>query len=76
MNYYSLNKSAPNVNFREATIRGQAPDKGLYFPETIPVIDPSVVADMERYSKEELAFTIMHPYVGNTIDKKIGRAHV
>ncbi len=70
MNYYSLNKSAPNVNFREATIKGQAPDKGLYFPETIPVIDPSVVADMERYSKEELAFTIMLPYVGDTIDKK------
>ena len=70
MNYYSLNKSASNVNFREATIKGQAPDKGLYFPETVPVIDPSVIADMEKYSKEELAFTIMHPYVGDTIDKK------
>lgn len=70
MNYYSLNKKAPSVNFREATIKGQAPDKGLYFPETIPVIDPSVIANIDGYTKEELAFTIMLPYVGNTIDKK------
>ena len=33
MNYYSLNKTAPKADFREATIKGQAPDKGLYFPE-------------------------------------------
>ncbi len=36
MLYYSLNKQAPNVDFKEATIQGQAPDKGLYFPEYIP----------------------------------------
>lgn len=70
MNYYSLNKKTPNVNFREATIKGQAPDRGLYFPETIPVIDPSVITNMEAYSKEDLAFSIMLPYVGDTIDKK------
>jgi threonine synthase len=70
MNYYSLNKNAPNVNFREATIKGQAPDKGLYFPESIPVIDPSVIKNIESYSKEELALLVMQPYVGDTIDKK------
>lgn len=70
MNYYSLNKSAPNVNFREATIKGQAPDKGVYFPESIPVINPSVIKNIESYSKEELALLVMQPYVGNTIDEK------
>jgi threonine synthase len=70
MNYYSLNKNAPNANFREATIKGQAPDKGLYFPERIPVMDPSVIKNIEDYSKEELAFLVMQPYVGDTIDKK------
>lgn len=70
MNYYSLNKQAPNVNFREATIRGQAPDKGLYFPERIPVIDPSIIKHINDYSKEELALLIMQPYTGDTIDKK------
>lgn len=70
MNYYSLNKTAPKADFREATIKGQAPDKGLYFPEKIPLIDPSVIENIESYSKEELAFLIMQPYVGETIDQK------
>lgn len=69
MNYYSLNKTAPNVTFQEATVKGQAPDKGLYFPESIPLIDPSIIKNIERYSKEDLAFLIMEPYVGDTIDK-------
>ena len=36
MKYYSTNKQSPIVDFKEATINGQAPDKGLYFPELIP----------------------------------------
>jgi len=35
MNYYSLNKKAQDVNFKTAVIKGIAPDKGLYFPESI-----------------------------------------
>ena len=70
MNYYSLNKTAPNVDFREATIKGQAPDKGLYFPEAIPVVDHSIIKNIGDYSKEELALLIMEPYVGDAIDKK------
>jgi threonine synthase len=69
MNYYSLNKQAPSVSFREATIKGQAPDKGLYFPETIPVIDPSIIKNIESYSKEGLGYLVMQPYIGDTIDK-------
>ena len=34
MKFYSLNKKAPAVSFKEAVIRGIAPDKGLYFPES------------------------------------------
>lgn len=70
MNYYSLNKQAPNVSFREATIKGQAPDKGLYFPESIPRVDPSVIRNMDDYSKEELGFRVMKPYIGDAIDDR------
>jgi threonine synthase len=38
MNFYSLNKQSPIADFKEATINGQAPDKGLYFPESIPQV--------------------------------------
>jgi threonine synthase len=34
MKYYSLNHNALKVSFK-ALIQGLAPDKGLYFPETI-----------------------------------------
>ena len=69
MNYYSLNKSTPIVSFREATIQGQAPDKGLYFPERIPSVDHALIKFIENYSKEELAFRVMQPYIGNAIDE-------
>lgn len=68
MNYYSLNKQAPNVSFREATIKGQAPDKGLYFPEYIPQVDKNLINNIEQYTKEELAYIVMKPYVGDAID--------
>ena len=67
MKYYSLNKQSPEVDFKEATIRGQAPDKGLYFPENIPQLSASLVQDIDQYSNEEIAYQIIKPYVGETI---------
>lgn len=70
MKYYSTNKNSPVVDFKEATIKGQAPDKGLYFPETIPQIDKDLINNIDKYSNEEIAFQVIKPYVGNTIDEK------
>lgn len=71
MNYYSLTKKSPSVNFKEATILGLAPDKGLYFPEQIPMIDAELLANIENCSNEEIAFRVIRPYVGNTIPENI-----
>ncbi|MDH7461792.1 threonine synthase [Chitinophagaceae bacterium 26-R-25] len=67
MNYFSLNKKAPNVDFKTATILGQAPDKGLYFPERIPVLDADFFNNIENISNEEIAYKVIAPYVGDTI---------
>lgn len=67
MRYYSLNKQSPSVDFREATLKGQAPDKGLYFPEQIPMHEKAFIEQLRSFSKEEIAFRIMKPFVGNTI---------
>jgi threonine synthase len=67
MNFYSLNKKSPGVNFKEATINGQAPDKGLYFPETIPQVSKDLIAGIEKVSNEQIAFEVIKPYVGNAI---------
>lgn len=67
MNYHSLNKKAPNVSFREAAISGQAPDKGLYFPEKIPTLSPTFIADLKSKTKAEIAYEVIRHYIGNTI---------
>jgi threonine synthase len=70
MNYYSLNNPSTRVTFKEATIRGQAPDKGLYFPETIPTLSADLLQNIDALSREELAFRVIHPYTGDTIPEK------
>ena len=67
MLYYSTNNNSPKVDFKEATIRGLAPDKGLYFPETIPSLERNFIENMSQYSKEEISFIVIQPYVGSAI---------
>lgn len=67
MQYFSLAKNAHAVDFKTATILGQAPDKGLYFPETLPILSPEFMQSLSRISKNEMAFSVMKPYVGGTI---------
>ena len=67
MQYYSLNHISPKVNFAEAAVRGQAPDKGLYFPSHIPQLSEGFIKNISSYSKEAIGFTVMKPFVGDTI---------
>lgn len=67
MKFYSLNKQSPAVGFKEATIKGQAPDRGLYFPETLPRISDSWLNGIREKSNEIIAFDVIQPYVGNEI---------
>ena len=68
MQYYSLGKNSPNVDFRTAAITGQAPDKGLYFPMEIPKFTAAQIENFKTLDKASLAFEVMRPYVGGTID--------
>ena len=70
MKYYSTNKQSPLVDFKEATIRGQAPDKGLYFPEKIPQVKKEIIDGIENLSNEEIAFNVIRPYVAETIPEE------
>ena len=68
MQYYSLGKQSPNVNFKTAAITGQAPDKGLYFPTEIPQFTAAQIERFKTLDKASLAFEVMKPYVGGMID--------
>ena len=65
MQYFSTNRKSAHVSFREATLKGQPDDKGLYFPEQIPQVSWE---DLREKSKANIAFEIIKPYVGETID--------
>jgi threonine synthase len=67
MLYYSLNNASAKVSFKEATLSGQAPDKGLYFPEQIPALTQDLIKNIESYDLQEIAFQVIRPYIGDSI---------
>jgi threonine synthase len=67
MKYYSLNNKQHLVSFQEAVIQGLAPDKGLYFPETINKLPQTFFDEIENLSKEEIAFKAIQQFVGDEI---------
>jgi threonine synthase len=67
MKFYSTNGISPKVDFKSATINGQAPDKGLYFPENIPKLDEGLIKNINDHSNESIAYEVIKPYVGNCI---------
>ena len=68
MQYFSTNNRMNKADFRQATLQGQPADKGLYFPEVIPVLPKSFLTALKQIPKEEVAFEVIKPYIGNTID--------
>ena len=71
MHYYSLNKQAPKVTFKEAVIRGLAPDRGLYFPETITPLPKSFWDTIDERSHTENAYQAIKQFVAPEIPEDI-----
>ena len=67
MQYFSLNKQAEKVSFKEAVIKGLAPDKGLYFPETITKLPTRFFDRIEQLEDHEIAFYVIDQFVGGEI---------
>ena len=70
MKYISLNYNSKSTLFHNAVKRGLAPDRGLYFPETIPQLPRSFFDSIEKLSIHEMAYRVIKPYVGNKISKE------
>src|SRR5690606_14521042 len=63
MNYYSLNHQAPKASFKDAVIKGLAPDKGLYFPESITPLPKDFFDNINNLSYSEIAFEAIKQFV-------------
>ncbi|MFQ3183775.1 MAG: threonine synthase [Octadecabacter sp.] len=74
MKYVSTRGAAPELTFEEAMMTGLARDGGLYVPEVIPTLSHSEILAMEGQSYEEIAFTVMRPFIGETFTDEEFRA--
>jgi len=66
MRYISTRGTAPALSFEEAMLTGLARDGGLYVPEEIPTLTADQIAAMRGQSYEEVAYTVMRPFIGDT----------
>jgi threonine synthase len=69
MQYYSTNKQSANVDFKTATVLGQAPDKGLYYPSLCSCLSAAWHI-LKTLDKAELAYRVMQPYAGDSMPEQ------
>lgn len=68
MKYYSTNKQTPEVSLQEAVVKGLAPDKGLFMPETIKTLPQSFFDKIAELSFQEIAYTVAAAFFGEDIE--------
>ncbi len=68
MKYYSLNHNSKPCSFADAVKRGLAPDRGLYFPEKIPILPKKFFNRIQDQSIPEMAFEVIKPFIGKQIN--------
>ncbi|WP_250437181.1 threonine synthase [Hanstruepera flava] len=71
MNFYSLNNKANKASFKEAVIKGIAPDKGLYFPKSITPLPKSFFENIDTLSHTEIAFEAIKQFVEPDIPETV-----
>ncbi|XOV91738.1 MAG: threonine synthase [Bacteroidota bacterium] len=67
MRFYSTNKSAPSVSFREAVLKSLPEDRGLYFPEEIPELDFLFLETLDYYSKSDIGYEVLRQFCSEDI---------
>jgi threonine synthase len=65
----STKRSAPPVRFKEALLRGLAPDGGLYLPTSIPPVGRKTLASWRGLSIGEVAVRVVSHLVGDEFDR-------
>lgn len=65
--FRSTNQQSPAVNLREALLAGQAPDRGLYFPEQFPRLTTEEIAAFTALPYHEIAFRVLSRFTEGVI---------
>lgn len=67
MNFYSTNNKNLRVSFKEAVFNSLPADKGLYMPESIPLMDSEFIQNLHGYSLPEIAFHVAKTLLSGAI---------
>lgn len=67
MKYYSTNRQAPVATLEKAVVKGLAEDKGLYMPEQIRPLPPSLFEHIEAMTFQEIAYHVADAFFGEDI---------
>lgn len=70
MKYFSTNNKELRYSFKEAVIKGLAPDKGLFFPIEIPKLSDQFFNELLDKSLAEIGFEVAKHFVGEDINEK------
>jgi len=69
--YFSTNLKSEKVSFKEALLKGLAPDKGLYLPESIPELSMEEIISFSKMTYYEIAFLIAKKFIHAEIPEPI-----
>lgn len=67
MRYYSTQKQSSTVSLKEAVVKGLAPDRGLYMPETIGQLPTSFYKEISGMNLTTIAQTVARKFFGEDI---------
>ncbi len=67
MKYISTRQTAEKMGFEDILLQGLATDGGLYVPDFLPKFSPAQIKEMSKLNYNDLAFKIIHPFVGGEI---------
>ena len=65
--FRSTNGQSPAVNLRAALLAGQAPDRGLYFPEKFPRFTFNELAAFSHLPYHEIAFRVLSKFTDGIV---------
>jgi len=65
--YFSTNNTDIRYSFKEAVIKGLAPDKGLFFPVSIPKLEDDFFKRLPGLSLPDIGFEVARHFVGDDI---------
>ncbi len=57
--FHSTNKNSPDVNIKEAILRGQAPDRGLFMLNEIPQLNQEEIYAFRNLDLPEIAYSVL-----------------